>query len=237
MPDLSFPNITPDLYITLDFLDACFGAKMTPQSDGSFQLRCRACGGTGRLYRTCISCGGTGKSQDKTKRGLFIFRQPPCDTCKGTGKTADILCRGCAGNGYKVILPEDAVPGLIYSNTLHEVHIPVGIDDGLMLAIRDGKASPDGTPVTLCIGIRVREHPVFRRDGCDIRIDLPVSSTVCENGGKVTAPCIDGKAELVIPKGTQYGTVFKLVGKGVRKIVGNTRGDEYVRIVPESTAL
>ncbi|MBQ5310424.1 MAG: hypothetical protein ILP19_00050, partial [Oscillospiraceae bacterium] len=94
--------------------------------------------------------------------------------------------------------------------------------------------SHDRTLTSLIVRIRVREHPVFRRDGCDIRIDLPVSSTVCENGGKVTAPCIDGKAELVIPKGTQCGTVFRLAGKGIARPEQEKRGDMYIRIVPEN---
>ena len=76
-----------------------------------------------------------------------------------------------------------------------------------------------------------REHPVFRRDGDDIYLTVPVSATEAALGAKIEVPTIDGRALLKIPPGTQSGQKLRLREKGVPSATKEgVRGDEIVEI-------
>ncbi len=81
----------------------------------------------------------------------------------------------------------------------------------------------------LYIIVRAGEHPVFKRDGDDIYLTVPVSFTEAGLGGKIEVPTIDGRALLKIPPGTQCGQKLRLREKGVPSAVNEgKRGDEIV---------
>ena len=83
----------------------------------------------------------------------------------------------------------------------------------------------------LYIIVRAGEHPVFRRDGDDIYLTVPVTFTEAGLGGKIEVPTIDGRALLKIPPGTQCGQKLRLREKGVPSAVKEgTRGDEIVEV-------
>jgi len=90
----------------------------------------------------------------------------------------------------------------------------------------------DGPAGDALIQIEVEPHPVFHRDGRDIRIDLPVTLAEALLGGKVRVPTIDGPVSLTIPKGSNNGKVLRLKGKGVPALHGTERGDLYVTLRP-----
>ena len=83
----------------------------------------------------------------------------------------------------------------------------------------------------LYITIRVDPHPLFRRNGDDIEITLPVRVDEAALGTKLEVPTIDGKALLKIPQGTRNGQKLRLREKGVANTRKGTRGDQIVEIV------
>ena len=95
-----------------------------------------------------------------------------------------------------------------------------------------GNAGTMGAPAgDLYIIVRAGEHPVFKRDGDDIYLTVPVTFTEAGLGGKIEVPTIDGRALLKIPPGTQCGQKLRLREKGVPSAVKEgTRGDEIVEI-------
>ena len=82
----------------------------------------------------------------------------------------------------------------------------------------------------LHVNVSVRPDPIFERDGYDINTEIPVTFTQATLGDEITVPSIDGKVKYAIPEGTQSGTIFRLKGKGVKKLNRSDRGDQYVRV-------
>lgn len=112
-----------------------------------------------------------------------------------------------------------------------DVAIPPGIRDGQILRLK-GKGRPGlggGPPGDALIEIEIVPHPLFTRQGDDIRLDLPVSLTEAVLGGRVDVPTPTGPVVMTIPKGSNSGTVLRIRGKGVAKPDG-VRGDEYVTL-------
>jgi DnaJ-class molecular chaperone len=96
-----------------------------------------------------------------------------------------------------------------------EVRIPAGIDDGQAIRLKgQGFSGPDGTGDVL-ITVNVARHPLFERDGNDLRLDLPVTLYEAILGAKVRVPTLDGAVELAIPPHTNGGRTFRLKGKGI----------------------
>jgi DnaJ-class molecular chaperone len=96
-----------------------------------------------------------------------------------------------------------------------EVKIPAGIDEGKQMRLKgQGLAGPGGQAGDLLITISVAPHPLFHRDGADLRLDLPVTLYEAVLGAKVRVPTLDGTVELAIPAGTNAGRTFRLKGKG-----------------------
>ncbi|MGV6804979.1 MAG: DnaJ C-terminal domain-containing protein [Ruegeria sp.] len=113
-----------------------------------------------------------------------------------------------------------------------EVQIPAGIADGQTIRLR-GKGDPgfgDGPPGDALVTISITPHPVFKRDGDDIRVTLPITIDEAILGGKVAAPTIDGRVNLTVPPGTSSGKTLRLRGKGVRKRGSKGRGDQLVEL-------
>lgn len=111
-----------------------------------------------------------------------------------------------------------------------EVTIPQGVADGQTLRLR-GKGAPgmgSGAPGDALVTISVAPHPLFRREGDDIEIELPIALDEAVLGGKVEAPTIDGPVKLTIPKGASSGQVLRLRGRGVKR--GEARGDQRVTL-------
>ncbi len=96
-----------------------------------------------------------------------------------------------------------------------EVKIPAGLDEGQQIRLKgQGLAGAGGRAGDLLITVSVTPHPLFQREGVDLRLDLPVTLYEAVLGAKVRVPTLDGTVELAIPAGTNSGRTFRLKGKG-----------------------
>lgn len=126
------------------------------------------------------------------------------------------------GATKRVTLPQGGVLDLA---------LPEGVTDGQVLRLK-GKGSAGfrgGEPGDALIEIKVRPHPLFKRMGDDIALELPISIDEAVLGAKIEVPTIGGRVQLTIPKGTSSGRVFRLRGKGVKNLTGTT-GDQLVSV-------
>ena len=113
------------------------------------------------------------------------------------------------------------------------MRIKPGTRDGQRIRLAGrGNAGTMGAPAgDLYIIVRTGEHPVFKRDGDDIYLTIPVTVSEAALGSKVEVPTIDGRAQLKIPPGTQSGQKLRLREKGVPSAVKEgVRGDEIVEV-------
>jgi curved DNA-binding protein len=110
------------------------------------------------------------------------------------------------------------------------VRIPRGVADGgrIRLAGKGGGAPGGGPRGDLYATIRVRPHPVFRREGRDVVVDVPISVREAIRGAQIEVPTLDGRATVSIPAGTDSGRKLRLRGKGVPDPTGGVAGDLYV---------
>jgi molecular chaperone DnaJ len=180
---------------------------------------CSNCSGKGYIEQpgTCPQCKGTGQV---TQTGGRMKFNVPCPRCQGTGKNIS-PCPTCHGEGT------------VERTETIEVRIKPGTRDGQRIRIpgKGNAGAHGGAPGDLYAIIRVGEHPVFRREGDDIQIEVPVTATEAALGSKIEVPTIDGRALLKIPPGTQSGQKLRLREKGVPSATREgARGDEIVEI-------
>lgn len=112
------------------------------------------------------------------------------------------------------------------------VKIPQGTEDGQTLRLR-GKGQPGyagGPAGDALITVRVTPHAVFRRDGDDILVTLPITIDEAVLGGKVTTPTIDGPVGLTIPRGVSSGHILRLRGRGITRPGSAKKGDQRVEL-------
>ncbi|HUI96567.1 MAG TPA: J domain-containing protein [Xanthobacteraceae bacterium] len=109
-----------------------------------------------------------------------------------------------------------------------DVKIPAGLADGHQLRLRGQGMSGPGTAGDAIITVTIAPHPLFTRDGANLRIDLPVTLYEAVLGAKVRVPTLDGAVELAIPAGTSSGRTFRLKGKGMAG--KGATGDLFVTI-------
>lgn len=112
-----------------------------------------------------------------------------------------------------------------------DLSIPAGTRDGgtLRLKGKGGQGLGGGPPGDAMVEISVRPHPMFRRDGNDILLDLPITIDEAVLGGKVEVPTASGKVTMTVPKGASSGDVLRLKGKGIKASRG-TAGDQRVTL-------
>jgi molecular chaperone DnaJ len=180
---------------------------------------CPQCHGQGYLESPgkCPDCNGTGQVSQTGGRMKFNV---PCQRCHGTGKNIT-QCGTCHGMG--VVARNDSL----------EVRIKAGTRDGqrIRLAGKGNAGLHGGAPGDLYAIIRIEPHKLFRRDGDDIYLTVPITATEAALGAKIEVPTIDGRALLKIPPGTQSGQKLRLRDKGVASATREeARGDEIVEI-------
>jgi DnaJ-class molecular chaperone len=111
-----------------------------------------------------------------------------------------------------------------------DVTIPAGIEDGQVLRLR-GKGSAGfggGEAGDALIEVHIAPHPLFNRDGDDIRLELPVSLAEAVLGARINVPTVTGPVTMTIPKGSDTGSVLRLRGKGIQR--PGHPGDQYVTL-------
>jgi DnaJ-class molecular chaperone len=111
-----------------------------------------------------------------------------------------------------------------------DVTIPKGAADGQTLRLKGQGAPGRAGPGDALIELSIRPHPVFKREGDALVMDLPVSVPDAVLGGKVEAPTPDGPVTLTVPKGSNSGARLRLKGRGLVDGQGR-RGDLFARLV------
>ncbi|CAL0310300.1 unnamed protein product [Lupinus luteus] len=204
-------------FIELSFMEAVQGCTKTVtfQTD----LLCNTCGGSGvppgTRPETCKRCKGAGVTY--VQAGPFRMEHT-CGTCKGTGKIVSSFCKSC--RGAKVMKGTKSV----------KLDIMPGMDNNETLKVyRSGGADPDGDhPGDLYVTIKVREDPVFRREGSNIHVDAVLSITQAILGGTIQVPTLTGDVVLKVRPGTQPGQKVVLKKKGIKTKNSYSFGDQYV---------
>jgi DnaJ-class molecular chaperone len=127
------------------------------------------------------------------------------------------------GGSRRITLPED--------RTL-DVAIPVGLEDGQTLRLRgQGHAGWNGGPPgDILIEVSVAPHRVYRREGDDIHLNLPVNVAEAVLGAKVAVPTLTGPVNLTIPAHSDAGKRLRLRGRGIPEHAGRPAGDLYVTL-------
>ena len=209
--------------VTITFEEAAFGCEKEVTVSRTEQ--CDVCKGTGCAPGTtaevCPDCHGSGTVRIQRGGGGFSFSTTTsCPKCRGTGKIIHQPCKTCGGAGS------------VRRQKKLAVTIPAGIDNGQAVSLRgQGGAGRNGGPAgDLLIGVTVKPHPIFRREGTAVYMDQPVSFVQAALGAELEIPTIDGNVKYEMPEGTQSGTTFRLRGKGIPSLGGRGRGDQYVTV-------
>lgn len=210
-----------DLHYHLDisFLDAVFGLETSIEIVKS--VACETCRGSGvkpgSQRRTCSFCGGHG--QVSHTQGFFRVNTT-CPHCRGTGTVITDSCPTCQGQG------------LIKRKKKVNLKIPPGVDNGTRLRLwGEGSAGEHGgQPGDLYIDLRVAPHPIFRREGMNLRCQVEISFIQAALGAEIEVPTLTGTTRLTIPPGTQPGSNFHIPGEGVPGLRSNRRGDLIVEL-------
>jgi molecular chaperone DnaJ len=203
--------------VTVPFEDAMRGVER--QVVVVRQDVCRNCTGTGIVHaadRRCGPCQGSGKV--RWARGHMVFTKS-CAACQGSGRQRTERCAACAGHGQQV--RSEAVP----------VAIPAGVHESTRLRIAGrGHAGRGGAPNgDLYVVVHVQPHPVFRRQGDDLCVTVPIGVHDAVLGARLDVPSLEGPVKLRIPPGTQAGQKFRLRERGAPGAAGG-RGDLIIEV-------
>ncbi len=210
-----------------DVLNGCEPRLKIPRMN-----RCGTCSGSGAAEGSkpsrCGRCEGTG--QLVFQQGFFRVNRP-CDACGGAGEVISNPCPTCRGAGR------------VEGQQSIQVKVPPGIDEGARLRVTgEGEAGvAGGPPGDLYVVMVMREHSLFKREGTDLHLEVPVAFVQAVLGGEIEVPTLDGKVKLSIPEGTQSGRVLRLRGKGLPPLqprldpaqLKQMRGDLYVKVFVE----
>lgn len=186
---------------------------------------CHSCNGTGARspsdIKTCSHCGGKGYVNVRT-RSLFgiVESQETCPECRGSGKIISEKCPTCSGKGYT------------RNKTTIKAHIPVGINSGQQIRVsgKGGRGVNGGPNGDLYIEIQVQDHNIFKRNGNDIHIEIPIDFVDAALGCKIDVPTVYDETNITIQSGTQPGDIIKIKGKGIKDLRTGRPGDQFVHI-------
>ncbi|MBV9951973.1 MAG: molecular chaperone DnaJ [Acidimicrobiia bacterium] len=227
--DRSAPTQGSDLEVAvdIDFEQAVFGTQ-SPVSVRT-AVPCETCEATGAAPgthpETCSECGGAGQVR-RVRQSILgqMVTAAPCSRCGGYGQVVASPCPDCRGEGRRI------------EQKTYTVDIPAGVDTGSTLRLGNlGAVGPrGGGHGDLYVHVRVRPHDRFQRQGNDLVDVLHLAFTQATLGTVFTYETLDGQEDLVIPKGTESGRVFRLRGRGVPHVQGRGRGDLLVQVVVDT---
>jgi len=176
--------------------------------------------------------GGRGGFEDIDLEELF-------GAFGGGGRAKSGFGGGFGGKGQDVratldVSLEDAIAGTtrriqFSDGRMLDVAIPKGASDGQVIRLK-GQGAPGrgGQAGDALIELKIAPHPVFKRDGADLTMDLPVSGPDAVLGGKIQVPTPEGAVMMTIPKGSNSGKVLRLKGRGA--YAGGKRGDLLAKL-------
>jgi molecular chaperone DnaJ len=200
----------------ISFEDAVFGSKKDITLD--LTEKCETCGGRGGFdFKKCSTCNGTGRVR-RSQSSLFgsFVSESVCPDCKGQGEVFEKRCSDCKGKGYNI------------NRKTITITIPEGVDTGSQIRIK-GKGqvgSNGGENGDIYVEFIVESDPIFKRDGNDIYMTLPINIVEATLGGEKEVPTLDGKIILTIPPYSQTNDKLRIKGRGVPN--NSRRGDLYI---------
>lgn len=207
--------------LELSFEESVFGVERRVLLKKA--VYCKECAGSGGEkssgFETCSFCQGSGTVRESRKSFFGTFTSlKECERCRGRGQIPKKECPACRGRGV-VMASEEIV-----------INIPVGIQPGEMIRLQGkGEAESAGTPGDLYVKIHIAPHPLFRREGNDLAMDLNVPLSEAVLGGEKIIESLDGKLKVKIPAGLDSGEVLKIRGKGIPTDRG--RGDVLIKVL------
>ncbi|MEX2028885.1 MAG: molecular chaperone DnaJ [Candidatus Paceibacterota bacterium] len=202
--------------IQISFPDSIFGVtRKILITKTSNCLTCNGSGAkTGSKMETCKQCNGQGRIRE-AKRTILgtISSTKICETCFGVGEVPKEICDKCKGRG--VLRREEEI----------SIIIPAGIRDGEMIRMTGmGEAISKGTTGDLYIKINVVPHPVFKRDGNNLTMNLNLKLSDALLGTEYPIQTLDGEIKVKIPEGVSVNEILRVKGRGV-PISKGKRGD------------
>lgn len=199
---------------SITFEESIFGTELSVSVNQ--QKTCYACLGTGSKngeMTTCSSCGGSGMRV--VRQGPFTM-QTTCHICGGVGKMIKEKCPECSGAGHKSTAKKLTVK------------VPAGIEDSMMIrAAGEGNDGENGGPAgDLLVTINVKPHKLYKRNGNDLEIDIPIKFVDAILGKELEIPMLDSSTKTVnVKAGTQFGDNIVLKGEGAPDVRGRGKGD------------
>ena len=204
--------------MTIDLMSALrgFETELSMQKPRS----CSKCGGSGQepgsSMRPCPACGGSGRLN--VAEGPMQFTRA-CPQCGGHGQVGT-SCSQCGGSGQET------------GTERIRVTIPKGVREGSRVRVA-GKGEPGGRggePGDLYLVIHVKPHPVLKREGDNLRMEVPVTVQEAVSGAEITVPTPEGSVSLKVPPKSQSGRTLRLKGKGAYNTKTKAPGDLLVRL-------
>ena len=210
--------------LSIDLKESYSGTKKTiivPKLE-----TCDNCNGKGAEnpsnIEKCSACNGTGveKHVRRTPFGMFAT-STSCSKCNGEGEVIRELCPECRGTGRVEVRKKI------------EIKIPAGVEDNMRLRVaNEGEAGEKGAPSgDLFVVVHINENELFERHGNDVYIEIPLSFGQAALGDEIVIPTLSGEAKLKIPAGTQTDTIFRMRGKGIPDIRGESPGSQLVKVI------
>lgn len=163
---------------------------------------CRRCGGSGkapiRRTRFCKACQGTGRRMGSNRK------LTPCDECAGRGYFSDDDCTDCSGSGRQ------------RADAALEVVVPSGMLGGetLRLAGQGENSQDDRAPGHLYVSIRILPHGLYRLDGRDLILAMPVNALALLAGGSIRVPTLRGNVTHDLAPGRPESRRIRIPGLG-----------------------
>lgn len=181
---------------------------------------CADCKGEGGHDKeTCKHCGGRGRIIQEQRTILGVMQtETTCPYCNGSGYTFKNVCNTCKGKQT------------VKKNKTIKLRVPKGIDSGDQMRMTGkGSAGLNGGPAgDVYINFTVKDHPLFKRDGKDVYLIVPLSITEAALGVTKKIPTVYDTVKHTFSAGTQNNEKIRLRGKGIENDKTNSTGDLFI---------
>jgi DnaJ-class molecular chaperone len=175
----------------------------------------------GDIFEGLFGGGGGARSRGGPQSGFG--RRPPPPPRKGE----DIAYRLRVAFTDAATLAKQRIT-LADGKTI-DLSLPAGVEDGTQMRLKGKGEQGPGGPGDGIVTVAIDKHAYFKRDGHDVRMDLPITLDEAVRGAKVKVPTVDGPVMMTLKPGTNGGTVLRLKGKGFTR-KGGERGDQLVTL-------
>jgi len=210
--ELTLDEVAKGSEKTIEFTrqDTCGECNGSGSDKGSSVSRCPTCGGSGQIARG----------------GGFFQMVSMCPQCRGEGHIITRPCKRCGGTGR---MPKKRTVS---------IRVPAGVHEGQGIRVaNEGEPGRGGGPRgDLYCYVKLKAHEFLERDGNNLVAVVPISFTQAALGTMIDVPSLNGTEQLKIPAGTQYGSIFRIKGRGLPDMRTHRTGDQLVQIIIETPA-